>query len=256
MRWRRWRLRKWRRERRGRADRARCAVARLVTARHGLSFPAHRLGAIEMGARGAMEKAGITDAADYLAGLAQDGPPLTAIIDELTVGETYFFRDAAQFDLIRRTILPDLARRHGPQPRLWAWSAGCATGEEAYSLAILFEEEGLAGRARILATDLSETALAKARVGIYGAWSLRGPTGPTLARYFHHAGAQCRVVERLRAPIVFVLEPRQRPLSRDPAGRAGDGSRSSAATCSSISTRSGSPRSPAVCSRRWRTVDG
>ncbi len=179
------------------------AVARLVTARTGLAFPAHRLGAIEIGACSAMQKAGITDAADYLAGLAHDGPSLTAIIDELTVGETYFFRDAAQFDLIRRTVLPDLARRHGPEPRLWAWSAGCATGEEAYSLAILFEEEGLARRARILATDLSETALAKARVGIYGAWSLRGGTGPTLARYFHHAGPQYRVVERLREPIVF-----------------------------------------------------
>ena len=71
---------------------------------------------------------------------------LTAVLDdlvsELTVGETYFFRDPAQLEFIRRTILPEL--RSQPGRAIRAWSSGCASGEEAYSLAILFEQEGFA----------------------------------------------------------------------------------------------------------------
>jgi chemotaxis protein methyltransferase CheR len=178
-------------------------VARLVTARTGLAFPPHRLGAVAIGVVSAMRKAGIADAALYIARLAHDGPVLEALIDELTVGETFFFRDTEQFDFIRRTILPDLACRHGAAPWISAWSAGCASGEEAYSLAILFEEEGVAARARILATDLSQAALAKARAGVYGAWSMRGAAGPPSERYFHRAGAQYCVAERLRGRIAF-----------------------------------------------------
>ncbi len=72
----------------------------------------------------------------------------TALLDELiaevTVGETYFFRDAAQFEQLRAEIIPELRRLHGAEHIIRAWSAGCATGEEPYSLAILFEEMGLA----------------------------------------------------------------------------------------------------------------
>jgi chemotaxis protein methyltransferase CheR len=103
-------------------------VARLVTARTGLAFPPHRLGAVAIGVVSAMRKAGIADAALYIARLAHDGPVLEALIDELTVGETFFFRDTEQFDFIRRTILPDLACRHGAAPWISAWSAGCASG--------------------------------------------------------------------------------------------------------------------------------
>lgn len=179
------------------------AVARLVTARTGLAFPPHRLGAVPIAIENAMRRCGLADVQNSLVHLAKDGPPLAALVDELTVGETFFFRDAVQFDFIRRVILPDILRRNGAMPWLWVWSAGCASGEEAYSLAILFEQEGLATRTRIFATDLSHAALAKARAGIYGGWSLRQWPGVPLTRYFVRCRGRYRIAERLRASLAF-----------------------------------------------------
>jgi hypothetical protein len=85
----------------------------------------------------------------YLLLGARKESPLDDLVGEITVGETYFFREAAQFEFIRWNILRDLLARREPGHVLRAWSAGCASGEEAYSLAILLTEEGLADRARV-----------------------------------------------------------------------------------------------------------
>ena len=107
-----------------------------------------------------------------------DAAALDDLVDELVVGETHFMRDPDQLELIRREVLPALEAppaSRGPPARVW--SAGCATGEEAYSLAILLEEEGLDEGAVVLGTDLSAAALAKARAASYSAWSMRGVSG-------------------------------------------------------------------------------
>jgi chemotaxis protein methyltransferase CheR len=94
-----------------------------------------------------------------------------AISPFLTVGETFLFRDTALWKLIERTLLPDLAKLTHP---LWLWSAGCSTGEEAYTLAIAarraIPDHGVA----VLGTDVNPKAIAAARVGAYTQWSLRG----------------------------------------------------------------------------------
>lgn len=96
------------------------------------------------------------------------------LVDELTVRETYFFRHAAQFELIRDQILPDLTSRYAPHHIFRCWSAGCSTGEEAYSLAILLFAIGFGNRSHVTGTDISLAALSRARAGKYGEWSLRG----------------------------------------------------------------------------------
>jgi chemotaxis protein methyltransferase CheR len=147
------------------------AVARLIANRTGLTFGT-RDDRAEVGIRRALARARLDNLDDYLLLLGRDENAWHDLIDELTVGETYFFREPRQFELIRRLVLPDLRRQRPCPHRLRTWSAGCASGEEAYSLAIVLEQEGWA--AQVLATDISRRALARARQGVFGPWSLRG----------------------------------------------------------------------------------
>lgn len=178
-------------------------VAELLCARTGLTFTPNRLRDAEVGIGRAMTRAGITEVARYLHLLQTERVPLDDLIVELTVGETYFFREPAQFEFIRQEVVPEIQHHGAPDRLIRVWSAGCASGEEAYSLAILFEEEGLAERASILATDISRTALAKARAGAYGRWSLRGDQHALAERYFRRRGDQLVLGERFRGRVAF-----------------------------------------------------
>ena len=119
----------------------------------------------------------------------EHSPRWQAVLRACAIGETYFLRDVVQFRLLRDTILPGLIaeRMRTGRRELSLWSAGCATGEEAYSLAVLLHEL-LADRARwslsLLGTDINLAALAAARGGQYREWSFRH-TPPTFrAQYF------------------------------------------------------------------------
>ena len=94
-----------------------------------------------------------------------------AVAPALTVGETFLFRDTQLWNLIECTLLPQLAALAKP---VWLWSAGCSTGEEAYTLGIVARRSLGEQGARILGTDVNPKAIAAARVGVYGQWSLRG----------------------------------------------------------------------------------
>jgi chemotaxis protein methyltransferase CheR len=129
----------------------------------------------------AMRKVAAASIEDYLARLADGRAAISDLIEEVTIGETYFFRETEQFAFLREIVLPEILSRRGP--RLRVWSAGCSSGEEPYSLAILLEELGLARSAQVLGTDISREALARAHAAVYQRWSLRGP-GATLARAY------------------------------------------------------------------------
>ncbi len=183
-------------------------VLRFAARLTGLAL-ADRREAAEAGIRRAMARAGAADPARYLERIGRDADALDDLLSELTVGETYFFREPAAFDFLRRTVLPGLrGRRDIPR----AWSAGCATGEEAYSLAILFEQEGLGGRYELLGTDLCRGALERARRGVYRPWSLRGERAAAVRPYLEHVGSLYRVVEGIRSRVTF----RALNLARDP----------------------------------------
>jgi chemotaxis protein methyltransferase CheR len=94
-----------------------------------------------------------------------------AMSPALTVGETFLFRDAGLWKLMERTLLPGIARLTQP---VWLWSAGCSTGEEAYTLAIVARRALGATAFCVLGTDINPNAIAAARVGVYTPWSLRG----------------------------------------------------------------------------------
>lgn len=128
------------------------------------------------------------------------------LMGHFSTGETYFLRDRDLYALLARRILPELVERRKTQRTLRLWSAGCASGEEAYSLAMLLDEMSgpLAGwDVRILGTDISGEAIEGARSGIYGQWSFRGFDAVRKARYFRQCAGGWQVAERLRAMVEF-----------------------------------------------------
>jgi len=173
------------------------AILGLVEQRTGLVIPPSRRKPAEDAIRKAMAVRRLTEPATYLAHL-DEAAVLDELANEITIHETYFFRDVHQFDAIARTILPEVIGRRGPDHVLRIWSAGCATGEEPYSLAMLLDQERLGGRARVLGTDLARRALEQARRGRYSDWSLRGPGAVRAKPYLAPQGTGWEVIPRIR----------------------------------------------------------
>lgn len=174
------------------------AVAQVLEKRAGLALERARYEQVERAARKAMARAGIEDPARYAAQLAAGTLPLDSLLDDVTVGETYFFRDPAHFELVRRRVLPPLRGR-----AVRAWSAGCSSGEEAYSLAILFEQEGIGATSTVIGTDIAPAALARAREALYRPWSLRGPGAAWVRPWLRQEAGGLRLAQTIRARVRF-----------------------------------------------------
>jgi chemotaxis protein methyltransferase CheR len=179
------------------------SLAQLVSARTGLRFAPDRRDHTEVAIRRAMARSEVADVDRYLALVEVGGRLFDDLVAELTVGETYFFRDPQHFEFLRHEALPALGRRRGGGHVLRVWSAGCASGEEPYSLAILLEETGSSEQASVLGTDISRAALARASEAVYGAWSLRGVDEALVRRYFRPAGNRYVLDDRIRHRVTF-----------------------------------------------------
>ncbi|WP_225411911.1 CheR family methyltransferase [Stigmatella hybrida] len=153
-----------------------------VQQRAGLQLPTC-IPAAEEGIARAMARTGLEDLRLYQSLLTSDPGAFDALLNELTIGETYFFRTHEHFDFLRHQALPELRRMRGPEHAMRVWSAGCSSGEEPYSLAVLLMEEGYGHRMEVHATDISRAALAHAQQAHYSAWSLRS-TGAERMRPF------------------------------------------------------------------------
>src|SRR4029453_14463462 len=102
------------------------------------------------------------------------------VVEALLNNETYFFRDRAPFDVLQRHALPELAKRREKSKRLRIWSAGCSTGQEIYSLSILFagQPEQWGGWATtLLGTDVSSSCIDRARSGVYSQFEVQRGLG-------------------------------------------------------------------------------
>ncbi len=170
-------------------------ISEYVSETVGLDFPPQRWVELNRGIARAADKLGFADVRSFSAWLLSQPParaPVHALASELTIGETYFFRDSRTLAALTDHILPGIiGARRGLDHRIHLWSAGCSTGEEAYSLAILLVEhfpELRDWRVTISATDVNPTALQKARVARYGEWSFRGMPRALKDRYFRRDG--------------------------------------------------------------------
>lgn len=171
----------------------------VLALRTGLDFSGPHQERMQSALEHARRDAGASDHADLVARAAQDPETYAGLIDRLTVGETYFFREPAQIDLVRA-----LARGWSEQPApRRVWSAGCATGEEPYTLAIVLDEAGVLEHTEIAATDLSRHAVDRARLGSYGKWSLRRCDADVRRRYFHERAGRHELHQRFVDAVRF-----------------------------------------------------
>ncbi|MEX2182987.1 MAG: CheR family methyltransferase [Chloroflexota bacterium] len=179
-----------------------------LESRTGLVFPDGRRALLERAVATALEEMGLSAGTAALGILTQPGGAAWhRLLTLATVGETYFFRHREQLDAFRRIALPALLdARRGIEPLvLRAWSAGCSSGEEAYSLAMLLEDvlpERARWQVRVVGTDIDTEALERARAGVYGRWAFR--TAPAeRARWFRPVPGGERIEERIRDLVAF-----------------------------------------------------
>lgn len=155
-----------------------------------------------------LEALGLASFLDYYQYLRYDpaGPrEMEELIERITTHETYFFREQYQLDAFADEILPDLASLHTRQRRLAFWSAGCSTGEEVYTIAMLLLESGLfrGWGLRVAGSDISRKVLTTARTALYGENSFR-TTEPELRRkYFAEKEGRWQVRDEVRAMCSF-----------------------------------------------------
>ena len=175
--------------------------------RHGYDFRDYAKASLKRRVLNIASAAKVDSVAELIPRLLHDRDYLAEVLAELSVPVTEMFRDPTVFKALRHTVLPRLAT----YPRFNIWQAGCATGEEVYSLAIMLEEEGLLDRAQIYATDINDNALQSAEDGIFPLRCLEeyqrnyqaaGGKAKFSDYYLANAGF-FRIHERFRKKIVF-----------------------------------------------------
>jgi two-component system, chemotaxis family, CheB/CheR fusion protein len=151
----------------------------------------------------------LPDLPSYVSFMHREGNETTALLKDLLISVTNFFRDKKAFEIIETEILPALLKGKGSDQQLRIWVPGCATGEEAYSLAILCAEAtaGLVDgpKIQIFATDIDESAIATAREGLYTLNDVADVSPERLHRYFNKDGDSYRIRRELRETVMFAL---------------------------------------------------
>ncbi len=172
-----------------------------VVAQTGLHFPPERWADLLRGIRSAAPEFGFENAAACAQWVASGGlsqPQIGKLATFLTVGETYFFREIGALGILEEQILPALINaRRGREQSLRIWSAGCCTGEEPYSIAMILRKllpDLRNWNVTILASDINLRFLRQARAGVYREWSFRSPTPPWVKEKWFTANAEDRHV--------------------------------------------------------------
>lgn len=182
----------------------------LISVKTGLRINGHVDGPLATHIRMRTSQLSLNSTDDYYRLIASDTKEgrdeLKGLVTVLAIGESYFFRDKGQFRLLRDVIIPDLIRKRSNERELRVWSAGCSTGEEPYSLAMLMGEvmqDKDGWRVSIIGTDLREDFLEKARAGVYGDWSFRQVDEEIKKRYFRKKGAGLALDPRIKGMVSF-----------------------------------------------------
>jgi chemotaxis protein methyltransferase CheR len=196
-------------------------LAGLLEARTGQQLTMSRRWRIETALSTLMRERGISTLDELITILVMGKEPSLSqqVVEALLNNETYFFRDRAPFDLLSRYALPELAKRREKSRRIRIWSAGCSTGQEVYTLAMMFAEEAEQWRGwtiDILGTDVSNHCIDRARDGKYSQFEVqRGLAIGQMVKWFEECTDDWRAVEALRKPVRFqvhnLLEPPPHP---------------------------------------------
>ena len=190
-------------------------LRKLLRERSGLDLSADTQYLVESRLIPLARRAGLPGIAELVAKVKSGSDGLTSeVVEAMTTNETFFFRDKIPFDHLRETILPALLQARASRRSLRIWSAACSTGQEPYSIAMCVREfAALAGwRIEIVATDLSQGVLEKARAGIFSQFEVqRGLPIQMLVKYFTQVGE----LWQLNANIRGMVQHRQLNLLQD-----------------------------------------
>ena len=190
-------------------------LRKLLKERSGLDLSADKQYLVESRLIPLARKAGLPGISDLVAKIRNGSGALTTdVVEAMTTNETFFFRDKIPFDHLRETILPALVQARASRRALRIWCAASSTGQEPYSIAMCVKEfAGLSGwRVEIVATDLSQEVLEKAKAGIYSQFEVqRGLPIQLLVKYFKQAGE----LWQLNADIRAMVQHRQLNLLQD-----------------------------------------
>ena len=182
----------------------------LLAAKTQHDFSLYKQGTLQRRIERRMAMAGIESGAGYLRVLREDSGERELLAKDLLINVTQFFRDPAAFDVLGEQIIPDLVQRQTLDRPLRIWVPGCSTGEEAYSITMLFLEQIAAARRNIklqvFASDIDADCVAFARNGVYPE-SIEADVTPTrLARFFTKEDHSYQVVRELREAVVFTSQ--------------------------------------------------
>jgi chemotaxis protein methyltransferase CheR len=184
-------------------------LRRLLRERSGLVLSADKQYLVESRLLPVARRVGLANLADLVQRLRAPGADalMVEVVEAMTTNESFFFRDKIPFEHFRDTIVPTLIAARAAQRRIRIWCAAASTGQEPYSLAMALREMGnlLSGwRVEIIATDLSNEVLDKAKAGIYSQFEVqRGLPIALLIKYFTQVGDAWQIAPELRAMVQF-----------------------------------------------------
>ncbi len=191
-------------------------ILRLVRSDTGVDFTHYKHGTLERRIKRRMSVRGFERMEDYSRDLEQNREEVDTLCENCLITVTEFFREPAVFEALKRKVFPALVENRGQRDPIRIWVAGCATGEEAYSIAICLMEfladAKLDFPFEIFATDISETAIVKARAGTYSGGALAHVSAQRLERFFTRSARGYQVASIVRDVCVFA----RHNLAEDP----------------------------------------
>ncbi|HEX5583217.1 CheR family methyltransferase [Gaiella sp.] len=173
----------------------------------GFDFTGYKRSTLERRVNRRMTVVGLSTFAEYRDYLELEPEEFSQLFDSMLINVTSFFRDPLAWQALRERVIPELLSAKGAKAPVRVWSAGCATGEEAYTLAIILAEamgaDQFRERVKIYATDLDEDALQQARTGTYETSTLAGVPEELVNTYFEVAGTKRAFRRDLRRQVIF-----------------------------------------------------
>ncbi|MBX8944017.1 MULTISPECIES: CheR family methyltransferase [Lysinibacillus] len=146
------------------------------------------------------EKKGYRNFVDFLKALEQDRDLMNEFLDRMTINVSEFYRNGKRWEVLRKKIFPKLLQTN---KRLKIWSAACSTGEEPYSLVMVLSQLVPLSQIQIIATDLDENVIQKAKLGVYPERSLAEVPSDIKAKYFEQEGSFYRVKDEIKRCVTF-----------------------------------------------------
>lgn len=183
------------------------ALLRYLRDARGFDFTGYKRTSLMRRVRHRMEQVKCQSFEEYLDVLQADSDEFAALFNTILINVTTFFRDPTAWQFVQHNVIPAILASRPPSDPIRFWSAGCASGQEAYSMAMLLAEaiapDEYRQRVKIYATDVDEEALTQARAATYSAKEIESVPPDLLAKYFHRHNASYVFHKDLRRAVIF-----------------------------------------------------